>query len=66
MQEFNIWHEFMDVTVVYTPRYCLNCVNAIVCNFSQIDMLDWFNLLEVNISLAKLLRVPNLQVRFTH
>ena len=27
-----------------------------------IDLMDWTNLLEINISLAKLLRVPNLQV----
>jgi len=28
----------------------------------EIDLLDWHNLLEVNVSLAKLLRVPNLVV----
>ncbi len=33
--------------------------------FSTIDMLDWHNLLEVNISMAKVLRVPNLQVGIT-
>lgn len=31
---------------------------------SEIDLLDWHNLLEVNVSLAKLLRVPNLKVCF--
>lgn len=28
----------------------------------EIDLLDWHNLLEVNVSLAKVLRVPNLAV----
>ena len=28
----------------------------------EIDLLDWHNLLEVNVSLAKVLRVPNLVV----
>ena len=28
----------------------------------EIDLLDWHNLLEVNISLGKVLKVPNVQV----
>jgi proline dehydrogenase len=32
-----------------------------ITNDGEIDLLDWHNLLEVNISLAKVLRVPNLK-----
>lgn len=29
---------------------------------SEIDLLDWHNLLEINLGLAKLLQIPNLKV----
>jgi hypothetical protein len=49
-------------TVIYDGRMCCSycLIHSAYCR--AIDLLDWHNLLEVNISLAKLLRVPNPKV----